>query len=185
MVKKTIWGLRKLCNSCWSRKPILSTSSFRKLKFYLCFNGIWDNIFSQTGNELEASFLMFFPYTSCLAGQKTDQKFGLWCLHCDVIQIVPRIVAFIAVVNCKWNYYSLCVNRSSLSACVWGRRPANGLGLNFLVNSKSKWFGQSKRKGKKWGLISLFMNVTIPDTHGSCSKLFDLHEVCLDHSRYR
>jgi hypothetical protein len=31
------------------------------------------------------------------------------------------------------------------------RAPANGLGHNFLVNSKSKRLGQSKRKGKKLG----------------------------------
>ncbi len=45
------------------------------------------------------------------------------------------------------------------------------LGLKFLVNSKRKWFGQSKRKGEKnCGSISLVMNVTIPETHGSNQK---------------
>jgi hypothetical protein len=38
-----------------------------------------------------------------------------------------------------------------MPACVL-RALANGLGLKFLVNSKSKGFGQSKRKGKKLGI---------------------------------
>jgi hypothetical protein len=40
--------------------------------------------------------------------------------------------------------------------------------LNFLVNYQLKWFEQREKEDKQIaGLISLFMNVTIPDTHGT------------------
>ncbi len=71
----------------------------------------------------------------------------------------------------------MCIKQSSLSAHSWECAPAsvlcmpaNGLGLNILVNSNCKGFGQSKRERKKnCCLISLDMNITIHDTH--CIKV--------------
>ncbi len=46
--------------------------------------------------------------------------------------------------------------------------PANGSDLKFLVNlSQLKQFGQSQRREKINGSMSLFMKATIPGTHGS------------------
>ncbi len=87
------------------------------------------------------------------------------------VQSVPGVVAFIAVVNCKWNYYFCVLNDLSYQHMCEKARWQTAWALNFWWNLNVSDLDNAKEKEKNCVLISLFMNVTIPGTPGMSVRM--------------